>query len=128
MRTSAGSPSRPHGRVVRSALLLALVLIPGFLPGMPAALSGPGAAWAADSAFGTLRALLHPAVIAAGMLYLGLRVIRPLRVSPPAKAALLIAAALFLGRVYVTRQIYQIWQYELPRTLHVGWCILQLAL
>ncbi len=128
MRTSAGSPSRPHGRVVRSALLLAIVLIPGFLPGMPAALSGPGAAWAADSAFGTLRALLHPAVIAAGMLYLGLRVIRPLRVSPPAKAALLIAAALFLGRVYVTRQIYLIWQYELPRTLHVGWCILQLAL
>ena len=63
--------------------LLPLVLFAFFL--------FPGTTWAGAGSpdiFRTLRSTLHPAIIIAAFLYLGLRVIQPLHMSRPAKAAL----------------------------------------
>ena len=48
--------------------------------------------------------------------------------SRPAKAALLLAAALLLGRVYMARAIFLLWHCEIIRPVYIAWSILQLAL
>ena len=103
--------------------LLPLVLFAFFL--------FPGTTWAGAGSpdiFRTLRSTLHPAIIIAAFLYLGLRVIQPLHMSRPAKAALLLAAALLLGRVYMARAIFLLWHCEIIRPVYIAWSILQLAL
>lgn len=105
------------------AALLPLVLFAFFL--------FPGTTWAGAGSpdiFRTLRSTLHPAIIIAAFLYLGLRVIQPLHMSRPAKAALLLAAALLLGRVYMARAIFLLWHCEIIRPVYIAWSILQLAL
>ena len=91
----------------------------------------PGTLWAGTGGldlFRTLRSTLHPAIIAAGFLYLCLRVLPPLRMSFPVKAALLLVAALLLGRVYMARVIFLLWHCEIIRPIYIAWSILQLAL
>lgn len=91
----------------------------------------PTAAWAGTDGldiFRTLRSTLHPAIIVAGFLYLGLRVLPALRLAAPAKAALLFVAAPLLGRVYMARAIFLLWNCEIIRPVYIAWSILQLAL
>lgn len=91
----------------------------------------PGTTWAGSGSpdiFRMLRSTLHPAIIAAAFFYLGLRVIQPLRISSPVKAALLLAAVLLLGRVYMARAIFLLWHCEIIRPVYIAWSILQLAL
>ena len=105
------------------AALLPLILFAFFLfPGTTSAGAG------SPDIFRTLRSTLHPAIIIAAFLYLGLRVIQPLHMSRPAKAALLLAAALLLGRVYMARAIFLLWHCEIIRPVYIAWSILQLAL
>lgn len=123
--------SRRVSAVVRIALFLLPALALSLVPGIPAALSGPAAIWASnapDTRLLQLRALLHPAFIAAGLSYLGLRILWPLKCSLPMRAVLLLLALPILGRVYICHGMLVHWQYELPRTLYILWSMLQLAL
>ena len=72
--------------------------------------------------------MITVAVTAVVLLYLGLRGIRPLRVSGPCKLALFALAGLILSKTIIGHFLYNSWTPEFPLPIHATWSLLQCAL